>query len=227
MNAKFAAGVLLAGLFVACSSGPDMETRTFELKYIDPEEAHTLIEPYVYGRPDHPGMVNASRAGLTVRETPDNLAQIERMLARFDRPPQPVRLFFQLIEADGAQTTDPAIADVEAELRKLFRFEGYRLMSEATVTVLGGTGIGQRLFDQRTGARNIWQSFDLAGGLGSPHGSGDSTQVTLDIQLSPESQSPLFSAQVMLSMGKTIVLGTTQLPGGVGIILTVRAELAE
>lgn len=226
MNSRLAAGLLLAGLFSACSSGPEMETRTFELRHVNPEEARALIEPYVYGRPDYPGMVSTSRAALTVRETADNLDQIERMLAQFDQPPQAVRLFFQLIEADGARTTDPAIADVETELRKLFRFEGYRLMSEATVTVMGISSIEQRLFDQRP-VQGRWASFDLRGAMERPRGTGDSTQATLHIELSPESQSPLFSAQVLVSMGKTIVLGTTRLPGGVGIILTVRAELAD
>lgn len=73
---------------------------------------------------------------VTVRETPDNLDKIARVLAQFDRPTLSVRLHFQIIQADGAARSDPAIAEVEAALRKLFRFRGYRLVGEA---VVGGT----------------------------------------------------------------------------------------
>lgn len=226
MKPTRALGLLIA-LFSACTAGPELETRTFELKYVDASDARDLIRPYVYDRPSQPGTVSeGSGPAISVRETRDNLDQIERMLAQFDRPPRAIRLFFQLIEADGAQPADPAIADVEAELRKVFRFEGYRLMSEATMTALGGAGLEQRLFDQEP-KRGGWVSFDLRGVLGRPQGPGDSTQVSLEIRLHPSGQPALFSAQVMVPLGKTMVLGTTRLPSGMGIILTVRAEIAE
>ena len=44
-----------------------------------------------------------------------------------------LRLSVQLIQADGFQDTDPAIQSVVDQLRSLFRFEGYRLLSEATM----------------------------------------------------------------------------------------------
>ena len=44
-------------------------------------------------------------------------------------------LTFHIIEADGFETVDPAIADVVEELQKLFRYRGYRLH---TSSVLNG-----------------------------------------------------------------------------------------
>ncbi len=44
-----------------------------------------------------------------------------------------VRLTFQLIQADGFTDPDPRIGDVVNQFERLFRFEGYRLLTEATV----------------------------------------------------------------------------------------------
>ena len=41
---------------------------------------------------------------------------------------QDVLLTFQVVEADGFEDVDPAIADVVEELRSVFRFDGYRLL---------------------------------------------------------------------------------------------------
>ena len=49
-------------------------------------------------------------------------------------PMSTVTLRFQLIEADGFTTVDPQIADVEAVLRRLFRFRGYRLLNDAVLS---------------------------------------------------------------------------------------------
>ena len=82
---------------------------------------------------------------ITVRETADNLDRIARALAQFDRPQPGVRLRFKLIEADGVATRDPRIADVEAALRGLFRFRGYRLITDAVVNGIAGTEASQTL----------------------------------------------------------------------------------
>ncbi|WP_420438652.1 hypothetical protein [Candidatus Palauibacter sp.] len=69
-------------------------------------------------------------------------------------PVRNVQLFFHLVEADGFTDDDPEISDVVSELRKLFNFEGYRLLSTSVLNVglartsnvtLGGTG-SQRVF---------------------------------------------------------------------------------
>jgi len=43
-------------------------------------------------------------------------------------------LTFHIIEADGFDSVDPAIAEVVEELQKLFRYRGYRLLSTSVLS---------------------------------------------------------------------------------------------
>ena len=49
---------------------------------------------------------------------------------------RPVQLIFHLVQADGFTEHDPEIADVVAELRKLFSFRGYRLLSTSVQNIV-------------------------------------------------------------------------------------------
>ena len=123
------------------ATAPNLETRTFALAHLSESAAVALITPYVYGdRPGAPGTFNYAASALSVRETPDNLDKIARMLEEFDvatKPPS-YRLHFQVVAANGDESTDPRLAPVEAELRKVFRFDGYSLVGEGFVTVSQG-----------------------------------------------------------------------------------------
>jgi len=46
-----------------------------------------------------------------------------------------VLLTFQLIQADGFTEQDPEISEVVSQLRKLFSFEGYRLLATSVFNV--------------------------------------------------------------------------------------------
>ena len=48
---------------------------------------------------------------------------------------QNVQLVFHLVEADGFTDDDPEISDVVSELRKLFNFQGYRLLSTSVLNI--------------------------------------------------------------------------------------------
>ncbi len=48
---------------------------------------------------------------------------------------QNVLLTFHLVEADGYTDDDPEISDVVTELRKIFNFQGYRLISKSLFNV--------------------------------------------------------------------------------------------
>lgn len=224
--------MLLALVLAGCGRTPSLETRTFRLQSLDDNTALSIIDPYVYAdRPDAPGLATAMRGILTVRETEDNLDKIARVLEEFDSPRKSVTLHFQVILADGGGTQDSAIADVESELRKLFRFQGYQLIAQSSITGLEGGGVQQQMYDQRwTGSaesrtRIRYILYDVNAGIGSVSGVGDSAVVQLDVNLRAESSS-LFGASVVVGIGNTVVLGTLQLPGNEALILTVRAELA-
>jgi hypothetical protein len=151
---KIKLSVLVAALAClgswACEGNPpELDVRTFTLEHRSGYEAGNLIEPYVYAdRDGASGSMSTMPNAVSVRETPDNLDKIARVLEEFDVPLPPMRLRFQLIEADSFQDEDPAIAEVAAELQSLFRFEGYRLLGEAVVTLAGG-GMGEQGIEQR------------------------------------------------------------------------------
>ncbi|HSD32424.1 MAG TPA: hypothetical protein VLB49_10970 [Gemmatimonadales bacterium] len=202
---------------IACGRAPSLDTRTFHLKYIRAEQARDIVIPYIFAdRPDAKGTLSysASTATITVRETRDNLDKIARVLAQYDVPGPMVRLTFHRIQADGAATADPAIADVEPTLRKLFRFRGYRLVQEGIFSVTEGGNVTQQL---GTG------TYSVAAGIRRVAGVGDSATVEFGVQLS--GRDVRFETQVALPAGKTAVLGNVgESPKGT-LILTVKPEL--
>jgi len=204
-----------AAALAACGRGPNLDTRTFELKYLGGEEASLIVGPYVYAdRPNAQGMISYSRGTLTVRETSDNLDKIARVLAQYDRPRPLVRLTFHLIQADGAAASDPEIADVEATLRKLFRFRGYRLVEEGIFSATEGGEVTQQLGGG---------GYLIHAEIRRVSGPGDSAIVELAVQLSGRDLQ--FGTQVGVAAGKTAVLGNIgEDPRGT-LILTVRPEL--
>ena len=208
----------------ACWYAPDLDTQTFALRYLNPSEAQVLIEPYVFGdreRRPGPGTLSAVRGALTVRETADNLDRIARVLEEFDRPQEDLRLYFQIIEANGASTIDPAIASVVGELQELFRFDGYKLLAEAVLTTIPGSNFQQSF----TGLEGFWR---VAGSVYRPA----KEEIWLEnIQLGSDFGSVL-ETSVTIRPGQTLVLGSGPLsrqpgsgsPSGT-IILTVRADI--
>ena len=222
--------VVLAMFLTACRNGVALETRTFRLRSLDDSVARTIIDPYVFwDRPDAPGTVTAVQGVLTVRETSDNLDRIARVLEEFDSPRQSVTLHFQVIVANGGGSADPAIAEVEEELRRLFRFAGYRLVAQGSVTGLEQSYVNQKMFTQdpnnQARARLMFSVYDVDADIGKVMGGGESGMVELKVQLGGNGNL-LFGASVVLGIGNTIVLGTLQLPDNQALILTLRAELA-
>lgn len=209
----------LVVLFVAACGGSSprlaLDTRTFALRYLSPDEARSLVAPYVFtDRTNSPGAMSATNGAITVRETRDNLERITRMLAQFDLPRPLVRLTFHLIQADGAATSDPAIADVEAVLRKLFRFRGYRLVEEGVFSATEGGEVNQQLGSA---------GYMIGAEIRRVAGFGDSAIVQLGVHL--RGRDLQFGTQVGVPVGKTAVLGNVgEDPRGT-LILTVKPEL--
>jgi hypothetical protein len=207
-------------ILVACDRAPGLETRTFDLQYLRPEEAGSMIDPYVYAsREGAPGRISMTEQTLTVRETAENLERIAEVLARYDRPKPWVRLHFQLIEADGARTADPRIAQVEAELRKLFRFTGYRLLTEAVLSGTARSNVSQTLGEA--------QNFSIGVEIVDVRTVNDTGIVSMDVQLRSLFGTGLGS-QINAREGQTVVLGNTRMGQGdrqTTVILTVRPEL--
>jgi hypothetical protein len=214
--------VALAVLLGAACAGsePRLDTKTFALRYLGSAEARELVAPYLVNgtvssrqERNSPGAMGATNAAITVRETRDNLDRIARMLTQFDVPPPLVRLTFHLIQADGAATSDSAIADVEAVLRKLFRFRGYRLLQEGIFSATEGGSVEQRLGG----------AYGIAAEIRRVAGSGDSAIVQLSVHL--RGRDVQFGTDVGVPVGRTAVLGNVgEGPRGT-LILTVKPEL--
>lgn len=219
MNAKVVLGVMLL-VVAGCSWTPKLDTRTFELQYLDPDMAVGLIDPYVYGgRPGAEGVISVAGNLVTVRETTDNLEKIARVLTQYDRPVPSVRLHFQLIEADGAKTSDPAIAEMESVLRKLFRFNGYALLAQAVLGGMEGSSMEQGV---AVGDRQ----YKIHSRIVDVLGVGDSRLVRIAVSLTYSTGAPMFTTTVNARAGQTVVLGSTQpYPSQKTLILTVRPEL--
>lgn len=223
MRTMFAIGFLTLAVG-ACNTAPRLETRTFPLQYIEASTAQGIIEPYVFGdRASGPGMMSFTENTVTIRETPDNLDKIARVLAEFDIPSPWVRLHFQLIEADGSGPADPRIADLESELRNLFRYDGYRLVAEAVVSGAARSQVEQAIGgDVRQG-----EGYLLAVDIGEIRTIGESGYVALNVHLrSPYSGG--LATRINARTGQTLVLGNARLQEGGGtMILAVRPEFAK
>lgn len=205
-------------LAAACERQLSLETMTFPVDNLTQGQVEELLMPYVYSdRESDPGTIAAIQGAVTVRETRDNLARIQRVLEEFDVPLPDVRLHFQLVEANGFTAVDPRIGDVEAELRALFDFQGYRLAAEATILardntqiVQGMRGPGGQLFELRGFIERVERNTTGLYEVG--FSSSDGWQL---------------STSVSIRDGQTLVLGTSPNGDRAGtLFLTVRAETA-
>jgi hypothetical protein len=219
-----ALAVMIWALLRYQGGSPTLETQTFELQYLEPHQAGDLIRPYVWDhRPGAAGTMSASHNTISVRETRDNLDRIARVLEEFDRPRPTVRLNFQLIEADGAAQGDPAIADVEAELRRLFRYQGYRLVNEAVVGGMEGSHVEQVVGE----AGKPDEGWIIIAQIGSVRVRDDSGWVQMEVGVRSPTRGA-FMTRVNARIGQTMVVGNAQLmTGGGTLILTVRPEIVQ
>lgn len=206
-------------LALGCSSQPELDIHTFNLEHRSGYEAAQLVQPYVFtDREGAPGMMSATDEAISVRETPDNLQKIARLLEEFDRPLPELRLHFQLIEADSFQEADPEIANVVEQLGQLFSFRGYRLLGQAVVSVAGNRGGG----DFRQRFLGPEEEF-LVTATAELQSSGS---VRLrDLTLWGEG-APILESTINAADGQTLVIGGTRASrSGRSLILTVRPEM--
>ena len=221
MKARVPFALLVAvPLLAACGRSPRLETRTFALHYLSSDEAQKMVTPYVYfDRPGAQGVASVTQSTLTVRETPDNLDRIARVLAQFDRPQPSVRLTVKVIRADGAGRSDSSIRQIESAMRSLFRFRGYRLVAEGVVTAATLSSTEQPLVG--TGGPYI-----MSTSLERVAGTGDSATVSLTVRMRLGVLGRLFQTNVTIPVGKTAVLGNVEgdTPGS-ALIVAVRPDL--
>ncbi len=214
------ASTLALTLLGACDPGLNLDVRTFQLQHRSGYEASELIAPYVFtDRAGNPGQWSATPDAISIRESPDNLEKIARVLEEFDVPLPGLRLRFQLIEADSFQDQDPAIAHVVGQLQEIFRFQGYRLLGEAVIQVTGEAGREQGASQRFLGTEESFQ-VEVRSQL---QRSGSVRLGTIALWYGDEDR--ILETSVTVNAGQTVVIGGAKArQGSRSFILTVTAE---
>jgi hypothetical protein len=153
---------------------------------------------------------------------------------------QNVQLVFHLVEADGFTGDDPEISDVVSELRKLFNFRGYRLLSTSVLNVglawnpnlsVGGTGY-QRIVPDDSGTPLVLHAevsalrstdnfrakvalTESTSGPPSPSPHEERPVVIMEMPL------PLLEASVTIRDGQRVVLGSTRRSAGEPVLILI------
>ncbi len=227
------AAALFATLLAALPAGaqeshPALQVRTFDLRNLRPQDAAKLVSPYVQSPGG--GVYDAgSISAITVRETPQVLAVMDSLLRDHDRARATFVLRFQLIAALDSAVKDPRIEGIDAALRGLFRFAGYRLLAEGSTTAQEMQDFSLTMVGGAEQFRidgNVWNLM-RTGGDGSLR-----VGVALkDLGSAEKPHNPtlteLFSTGVTMPVGQSVVLGSAaqgqQLPA---LILVVQPTLA-
>jgi hypothetical protein len=198
MTRKTMAAFALAALALgACDSRRGMVVRTYELHRLTLDEAETLITPYV----NEGGYISGKNRLMTVRERPERLDSIAAILRRYDGAPVQLTLRFQVIEAGDFAGGDSSIARVEAPLREMFRYRGYRLIHDLRLHTMEGAGFSQEEAQLR-----------VQGTVREARLTGPDPHVTLEVSVGTERGN--ISTGVSGAPGKTMVIGTQQQSGG-------------
>ena len=224
---KIAAMITAMGALVLGCERDSMEVRTFALERLEPDEAAALIEPYIYGERDGAaGTLSFTDHLLTVRELPENLDRIAEVLDEYDRARAAVRLHFQLIQANGFDDRDESIQAVETQLRKLLRYDGYRLVGEAVLQLREGGGGVQTLQGSLEGVSQGDSQFELGAFVGTVSTGDQGSAVELQVGLEHFGDD-ILRTEVNAANGQSLVLGTTSaLVGGGALILVVTPTIA-
>lgn len=214
----------------------DLPVRTFKLQNLSAEDAAKLLGPYVNapnGGVFEAGSINA----ITVRETHSVLALVDSLLRVHDRPRAVVTMRFQLIAALDSTYRDPAIAGIDAELRKLFRFPGYELIGEGTARTEERSDFTMSLSTKPKGAGNerTTEAFQIRGWVEGVEGTGDARTVRISVSLQSAMQGKeapdLLRTGLTMPTGQGVILGsarpTMTFGSRAALILVVQPEVVD
>jgi hypothetical protein len=236
---RFALMTLLAVCLPAVAQAQDprdLPVRTFKLQNLSAVDAAKLLGPYVNapnGGVFEAGNINA----ITVRETHSVLALVDSLLRVHDRPRAVVTMRFQLIAALDSTYRDPAIAGIDAELRKLFRFSGYELIGEGTARTEERSDFTMSLSTKPKGPVNerMTEAFQIRGWVEGVEGAGDGRTVRISVSLQSAMQGKdapdLLRTGLTMPTGQSVILGsarpTMTFGSRAALILVVQPEVVD
>jgi hypothetical protein len=127
-----------------------LETKTIELKHLKPDEAVSLLKPYLVNVAGSVSWVSPNMPIITIKDVAENLSRMEKVLAKYDHSPATIRLVFQLIEADTgprmvSTSAERVSSDLDATLRSVLRFSAYRVLAQGIATSGEYSNISQKL----------------------------------------------------------------------------------
>jgi hypothetical protein len=234
-----------------CAQNPmdRIGVRTFPLQSLSPKDAADLVAPYTMFVPGA-GVYEAGGAlrAITVRGTSEMLARVDSILRANDHPRATLVMRFQLIAASETAARDPAISDVDTELRSLFRFAGYRLLSQGTAVVneaemfsllMGGANgdvlrLSGSVFATRPAGK---QPLYVVDGVVSSPASKGTAQIAISLTrmiattngtgVRMPTLETLLTTGLTVPLGQTVVIGSAAYGASIpAIILVVRPEVA-
>ncbi len=225
----------------------DVDTKTVELHHLKPKEAVKLLSPYVKAKDGGVFDVGDNISIVTMRDTPENIVRMERVLAKYDHAAQTIRLVFQLIEAD----TGPRFAmvgndgrvsiDLDSTLRSVLKFPTYRLLAQGVASVGEFADVRQELPTRdstwvytltanvgaiHVGDVTVGESESLKTSAGGPSvARKPASTVRIYVRLDRQGQS-VMATGLDVPLGHMVVLGTASTrSNGAALILTVKPEL--
>jgi hypothetical protein len=220
----------------AATTWQQMPVRTFTLIRLSTAQAARLITPYAAG-PNEGVFPGASSHEIIVRAPQQVLLVVDSLLREHDKASTPVQLTFQLYAATDSAGDEPP-ADISAALHSMFRFKGYRLISQGGITTNEDESFAVTLGTNQASRRAAL--YRVHGNLESVTGAGKGMlPLTIRLeQVSPGSAADVFSTGLTVPLGQTVVLGSGAVvefadkptPGAVGgmstqaLILAVRPD---
>jgi hypothetical protein len=210
---------------------PQFIVKTIDLHHISSAAAVKLLAPYSRSMGGGVYDVSPSVRAVTIRETPEIVAEMMVVLSRYDRDPANVTLNFQLIAAENVGGRDPAVAGLDSLLRGVLKFSGYRLLGTSVANAGENDAVTQSIATERG-------TYTLDIDVSDLRGSGSDASVHLNVSLfrPPTGIQPVMNPNfrvlrtgVTVPIGQTVVLGTTAAGDSAShsaLILTVRPQLA-
>lgn len=201
---------VVAMFFVASAAAAQapraaVPVRTFPLHRLAVKDAAKLLAPYLQSQASGAFETGSDVRAITVRGTKSELNSVDSLLAIFDRAPRSVLLRFQIIEATEDAAKDPRIAEVDASLRDLFRYTGYRLAAEGVAKSEEGQG-----FEVSLGAGGA--SYTVRGVVMTSDDANGTMRLSLSLEqpmmIPLMGAQSLFSTQLVVPVAQVVVLGS-------------------
>ena len=183
-----------------------LPVRTFTLRRLDQSQAGRLVSPYIQ-TPNAGVFPGASSHEITVRAPQQMLRLVDSLLRAHDRPAATVSLRFQLYAAMDSGG-DPLPQDIGPALRSAFRFSGYRLVSQGSISTSEDGNFSTTL---GAAAMHGGAVYRVNGRVEAIAGTANAS-LPLTIRLSEAAPGggpgpEVFSTGLTVPLGQTVVLG--------------------